>query len=141
MLAGFSVANEFLGATVQVLLRTPYTFLEGRWCWLIQNLHSAPWSFSNVDLVEASVLVAATGGNDPDLSRGQRIAANTVFAVKLGSGNKLLHSVLAHRVAELGVTEFRRANAFLLLLDSAPAFQCDAQSPLQHLIGHRRVRV
>jgi hypothetical protein len=53
--------------------------------------------------------------------------------------NKLLHAVLAHRVAELSAPELRSTEAFLLLLDPSATFQCDSQCPLQDLVGNRDV--
>src|ERR1022692_5077992 len=63
-------------------------------------------------------------------------SANAVLAVKLGRGHKLLHPVIAHRVAELGITKLGGTDALLLFLDPSAALQCDPQRPLQHLVGN-----
>lgn len=82
------------------------------------------------------MFLATAGANGPNLARFQRIAANTVFTVQLGSGNKFFHPVLPHDIAEMGIAEFSRPDPLLLFLDPPTAFQGNANGPFQVFIGN-----
>ena len=74
-------------------------------------------------------------------ARAREAQADAVFAEKLGRGHKLLHPVLAHRVAKLRVTKLCRTNALLLFLDSTAALQCQPQCPFHHFVRDRYLRI
>ena len=121
MLARFAVADEFLRARIKVLLGASHTFLKRRGRRLIQNLDPTARAFGDIDLIQAGVFIASAGRNDPDLPGRQRIAANAVLAVKLGRGHELLHPVLSHRIAELGIAKLGGPDPLLLFLDPPAA--------------------
>jgi hypothetical protein len=53
----------------------------------------------------------------------------------------LFNPVIAHRVAELGVTKLSGTDALLLFLYPPAALHRDPQRPLQHFVGDWSIRV
>ena len=56
------------------------------------------------------------------------------FALQLWRRDEVLDAVVAHGVAELRVTELRRADPLLLLLDPAAALQGQPHRPFEVLV-------
>src|SRR3972149_7514738 len=71
----------------------------------------------------------------PHLTGLQRIARYAVLALELGSRNEPLNAIRSHDVAEVRASKLRRADPFLLLLDSASGFHRNPHSPFDVLIG------
>ena len=81
------------------------------------------------------MLFLAARAQRPNLTAFQRLVTNTALALKLRSGHELLNTFGPHRVAEVGVAELGRTNAFLLLLDAATHLQCQPHSPFEVFIA------
>ena len=81
------------------------------------------------------MLFTATWRDGPDLAWLKGVATNAVFALQFWSRDKLFYAISPHHVAEVGITEFRRADALLLFLDATPCLHGDMDGPLNVLIG------
>ena len=81
------------------------------------------------------------GADAPDLAGRQGIRVDGVVAAQFRRGDELLHPVLAHRVAEVGVAELASEHPLLLFLDPAARFQGEARQWLQFLVRHGHFRV
>jgi hypothetical protein len=70
--------------------------------WNVDDLHTGAWANVYVDAVKAGVVVQAARADCPHLPRRKRIGADSVFALQLRGGNKLLDAILPQDVAEVG---------------------------------------
>src|SRR5690606_8028512 len=77
----------------------------------------------------AGMFLSASWRDGPYLARFQGIVTNTVLALEFRSGNKLLDTVGAHDIAEMGIPEFCRTNPLLLFLHPTPGFHGNANGP------------
>ena len=81
------------------------------------------------------MLFTATRRDGPDLAGLKGIGTNAVFALQFWSRDKLFHAIGPHHVAEVRITEFRRADTLLLFLDATPCLHGDMDGPLDVLIN------
>ena len=90
---GSSVANEFRGACVEVLLTDPNALSESGRRRLIENSYAAAGTACDLDPIKARAGLGAAETHTPDLARWQRIALDRFVAVQLGRRDELLHSL------------------------------------------------
>ena len=140
VLPRIAVADQLPGPRIEVGLGVLHRLGERLRGWPVQDSHAAAWAFRDLDPIKPRALVLPAGADRPDLTGGQGIAADMVFALQFGRDDELLNAVLAHRVAELRVAELGGPDPLLLFLDPAAAFQGQPDGPFQVFVGDRIVR-
>src|SRR6516162_8204921 len=114
MFSRIAVADQLVGAAIEVLLGDPHALAERRRRRLVEDAHATARTFCRLDPKEADPLILSAGTDCPNLAGRQGIGADAVFALQFGRRYELLDSVEPHDVAELGVAKLGRSDALLL---------------------------
>ena len=70
----------------------------------------------DLDAVKPCVFFTTTWRDGPHLTWLKGIATNAVFALQLWSRDKFFYTIGTHRVAEVSIAEFRRADGVSAVL-------------------------
>src|SRR5205823_2522786 len=141
VLARITVADEVFGPRQQVLLTILDALPERARGGDVDNLYAGTRLDVDVDPVQAGTLVEPSRADGPDLSRGERVPADSALALQLGRSDELLNPILAHHVAEVGIAELGAADPLLLFLDATATFHGQANGPFQVLVAHWLIAV
>jgi hypothetical protein len=131
VLAWIAVPHKLMGSTIKVLLGNPNALAERRWRRLIQDSDPAAGRLGYLDPKQARRLILTARANGPGLAGREWIATDTVLALQLRRGHKMLNAIGAETVTELGVSELRCADPLLLLLHTPAHFQRHSDSPFE----------
>ena len=112
MLPRIAVANQLPGPRIEVGLGVLHRLGKRLRGWAVQDAHAAAWAFRNFDPIQPGAFVLPSGADRPDLPWRQGVAPDMVFALQFRGDDELLHPVVAHRVAEVGVAELGSPDRF-----------------------------
>src|SRR5208283_4209716 len=106
MFTRITVTSQLVGTVVQVLLGVPDAFRKWGRCWPVQDSDTRTRPFRDLNAVKPRILIQPAWADGPNLAGRQWIGADAVFALQLRCNDELLHTILAQRIAEMGVPEF-----------------------------------
>src|SRR5712692_6571640 len=114
MLARITIADQFLGPRVEVLLTDLDALSERRSRRLVQDSHTASRAGGHFQAVEPGASFGCAHASCPDLPWRQGVALDRLVAMQFWCRDKLLHAFDAHSEAEVRVPELALETPLLL---------------------------